>query len=122
VEPQRCGGIESHLADTKTATAKWLEWEALQHAKASEKEAFLLDLAMAGADKPEQPEALTLLRHTRRFGALYYSGGLANQPFLTTLELNAVIEAENEHIERQLANERLKAAYARAKRKNEEPP
>lgn len=119
MEPEPSGGIERHLADTKTAAARWLEWELLELSKASDKEAFLLDLAQKGQDRPQQPEAMSLLRQSRRFGLSYFEGGLANQPFLTMLELNAVIDAEIENSARQIANERLKAAYASKKRKDE---
>ncbi len=85
----------------------------------SDKDAFLLDLAQKGVGRPEQPEALSLLRQTRRFGHLYFEGGLANQPYITMLELNTVIEAEIEDMARKIANERLRAAYAKKKKQEE---
>lgn len=99
--PGLSGGIASHLAKTKEAVLRWLEYEQPTRPKAQAAGSLDSLLLIATEDTtnetPEQPEVLALLRESRRFGVPVFPGALTEWPWLSKQELNVAIDAENEH-------------------------
>lgn len=45
----------------------------------------------------EQPEPLTVLNALRLLGTTYWEGGLAEQPYLLVMELNAAMKGKQQY-------------------------
>lgn len=99
----------------KQATLQWLqhedEWETLDESSKESKELYWAEVP---DERPIQPEPLTIRRSLQRLGLPYYVGSYINQPYILSLELNAVIDAELEYEHLQLINAKLMAdAYGK---------
>ncbi len=90
------GGIDSHLAATREAVATWLQNEQPIPLASNSVDATLLTLSIE-EEAPEQPEVLSVLRQSRRLGVPAFNGSYQDWPYIATLELNACIDAEQEH-------------------------
>lgn len=104
------GGIERHLEATREATFRWLQYE--NEGDDAGKEDLLLHLALENAEKPAMPEALLVIRQTRRLGVQYFNGALIDWPYLFRLEIEATLEAEANYNAIQAANLALKLKQA----------
>jgi len=109
VELRRPGGITRHLEQLRLALWDWLTYE-YPTAK-GEQDDDLLALSLDGADgePPLQPEALRMVRESKRFGAACFPGSLMEWPFIARQELNLALDVEQEFHAMNEANLRLKA-------------
>lgn len=74
-------------------------------ASTEDEEAFV-ELAMAekGLSELDQPEPFKILRMLRNMGTTYWAGGLADQPYLLLMEMNAAANGERKVLDRKKAN------------------
>jgi len=100
-----------HLAALGEAVDAWLEHQHQNDLSDMDREKYLLKQAEANQPAPEQPEPLAILYQLRRFATTYWGGGLANQPYLLTLELNTCIDAELEFERRTAINAKRLAEW-----------
>lgn len=78
--------------------------------------AQLENLSQMVDNKIEPPEAYLLLTRLRRFGLWLNGGGYLDQPYLNTLEFQAVMNAEVQHGNIKIRNAELAAEFEAKKR------
>ena len=83
------------------ATLKWLEHEAPSTPRGGNPRHLLhLALDVDAEEPPEQPEALTVLRESKRLLAPPFPGALIDYPYIARLEFAVVNNAETEYRQR----------------------
>jgi hypothetical protein len=88
------------LRELHQATLKWLEHENPSPFKANPRHLLHLALDVDAEETPEQPEALTVLRESKRLLAPPLPGALSDYPYIARLEFAAVANAEYEFKQR----------------------